>query len=84
MPRPCSAAEILRSVPPRDRAVPLRLGTDLDDREAAKRFVEGVRTGDPPWRSRSAGSGSISAEAEHSGLPCAFSMSGAVDLARGP
>ncbi|WP_437950702.1 hypothetical protein WME98_07705 [Sorangium sp. So ce296] len=84
MSRPRFAAESLRSVPPRDRAVLLRLGMDLDDPEAAKLFVEGVRTGDPPWRSRSAGSGSISAEAEHSGLPCTLSMPGAVDLARGP
>ncbi|KYF96031.1 hypothetical protein BE20_43415 [Sorangium cellulosum] len=84
MPRPRFAAEILRSVPPRDRAVLLRLGMDLDDPEAAKLCVEGVRAGDPPWRSRSAGSGSNSAEAEHSGLPCAFSMPGAFDLAMGP
>ncbi|WP_437631094.1 hypothetical protein [Sorangium sp. So ce854] len=43
MPRRRSAAEILRSVPPRDRAVMLRLGLDLDDPEAAELFVEGVR-----------------------------------------
>ncbi|KYG11252.1 hypothetical protein BE21_08275 [Sorangium cellulosum] len=46
MPRPRSAAEILCSVPPRDRAVLLRLGMDLDDREAAELFVEGVRAAD--------------------------------------
>ncbi|KYF55582.1 hypothetical protein BE08_45825 [Sorangium cellulosum] len=46
MPRRRSAAEILRSVPPRDRAVMLRLGLDLDDPEAAELFVEGVRAAD--------------------------------------
>ncbi|WP_437783591.1 hypothetical protein [Sorangium sp. So ce1097] len=43
MPRRRSAAEIPRPVPPRDRAVMLRLGLDLDDREAAALFVVGVR-----------------------------------------
>ncbi|WP_437719808.1 hypothetical protein [Sorangium sp. So ce861] len=46
MPRPRSAAEILRSVPPQDRAIMLRHGLDLDDPEAAKLFVEGVRVAD--------------------------------------
>ncbi|WP_437875156.1 hypothetical protein [Sorangium sp. So ce513] len=37
--RPRSAAEILRSVPPRDRAVMLRFGLDLDDPEDAALFL---------------------------------------------
>ncbi|WP_438032393.1 hypothetical protein [Sorangium sp. So ce204] len=46
MPRCRSAAEILCTVPPRDRAVLLRLGLDLDDHEVAELFVEGVRAAD--------------------------------------
>ncbi|WP_437877811.1 hypothetical protein [Sorangium sp. So ce513] len=42
----CSAAERLRSVPPRDRTVMLRLGLDLDNPEAAELCVEGVRAAD--------------------------------------
>ncbi|WP_437596831.1 hypothetical protein WMF28_30080 [Sorangium sp. So ce590] len=38
--------EILRSVPPRDRAVLLRLGLDLNDPADAELFVEGVRAAD--------------------------------------
>ncbi|WP_437935133.1 hypothetical protein [Sorangium sp. So ce341] len=41
-----SAAEILRSVPPRDRARMLRFGLDLDDPEHAALFVSGVRAAD--------------------------------------
>ncbi|WP_437591509.1 hypothetical protein [Sorangium sp. So ce1000] len=41
-----SAAEILRSVPPRDRAALLRAGLDLDDPADAKLFVSGVRAAD--------------------------------------
>ncbi|MGK4000831.1 hypothetical protein [Sorangium sp. So ce1024] len=44
--RPRSAAEILRSVSPRDRAVMLRFGLDLDDPEDAALFVAGVRAAD--------------------------------------
>ncbi|WP_437285504.1 hypothetical protein [Sorangium sp. So ce406] len=41
-----SAAEILRSVPPRDRARMLRFGLDLNDPEHAALFVSGVRAAD--------------------------------------
>ncbi len=41
-----SAAEILRSVPPRDRAMLLQLGLDLDDPVDAAFFVSGVRAAD--------------------------------------
>ncbi|WP_434042304.1 MULTISPECIES: hypothetical protein [Sorangium] len=41
-----SAAEILRSVPPRDRARMLRFGLDLDDPADAALFVSGVRAAD--------------------------------------
>ncbi|WP_437765372.1 hypothetical protein WMF27_30315 [Sorangium sp. So ce281] len=41
-----SAAEILRTVPPRDRAVLLYFGLDLDDPAHAEFFVEGVRAAD--------------------------------------
>ncbi|AUX45207.1 uncharacterized protein SOCE26_066880 [Sorangium cellulosum] len=40
---PRAAADILRSVPPHDRALLLQLGLDLDDPADAKLFVEGVR-----------------------------------------
>ncbi|WP_437294865.1 hypothetical protein [Sorangium sp. So ce426] len=43
---PFSAAEILRSVPQRDRALLLRLGLDLDNPADAELFVEGVRAAD--------------------------------------
>ncbi|WP_437930144.1 hypothetical protein WMF37_13235 [Sorangium sp. So ce291] len=43
---PRSAAAILRSVPPRDRAMLLRLGLDLDNPAHAELFVEGVRAAD--------------------------------------
>ncbi|WP_437675811.1 hypothetical protein [Sorangium sp. So ce131] len=43
---PRSAAEILRSVPPRDRALLLRLGLNLNNPVHAKYFVEGVRAAD--------------------------------------
>ncbi|WP_437709400.1 hypothetical protein WMF45_33720 [Sorangium sp. So ce448] len=46
MPRRRCAAQILRSVPLRDRAVLLRFGLDLDDPAAAALFVEGVRVAD--------------------------------------
>ncbi|XXX73925.1 hypothetical protein WMF30_40395 [Sorangium sp. So ce134] len=41
-----SAAEILRSVPPRDRAKMLRFGLNLDDPADAELFVSGVRAAD--------------------------------------
>ncbi|AUX34579.1 uncharacterized protein SOCE836_067540 [Sorangium cellulosum] len=44
--RPRSAAAILRSVPPKDRLIMLRLGFDLNDPEFAALFVEGVRAAD--------------------------------------
>ncbi|WP_437740468.1 hypothetical protein WMF39_32950 [Sorangium sp. So ce1504] len=37
------AAEIVRMVPPRDRALLLRFGLDLNNPTDAKLFVEGVR-----------------------------------------
>ncbi|WP_437726120.1 hypothetical protein [Sorangium sp. So ce861] len=43
---PRSAAAILRCVPPRDRAMLLRLGLDLDNPAHAELFVEGVRAAD--------------------------------------
>ncbi|WP_437298895.1 hypothetical protein [Sorangium sp. So ce426] len=43
---PCSAAEILRSVPQRDRTLLLRLGLNLDNPAHAELFVEGVRAAD--------------------------------------
>ncbi|WP_437287500.1 hypothetical protein [Sorangium sp. So ce406] len=43
---PCSAAEILCSVPQRDRTLLLRLGLNLDNPAHAELFVEGVRTAD--------------------------------------
>ncbi|KYG11493.1 hypothetical protein BE21_57380 [Sorangium cellulosum] len=47
---PCSsrrsAGEILRSVTPHDRVVPLRFGLDLSDPADAELFVEGVRAAD--------------------------------------
>ncbi|WP_437629609.1 hypothetical protein [Sorangium sp. So ce854] len=43
---PRSAAAILRSVPPRDRAMLRRLGLDLDNPAHAELFVEGVRAAD--------------------------------------
>ncbi|WP_437997196.1 hypothetical protein WMF26_40955 [Sorangium sp. So ce185] len=43
---PRSAAAILRSAPPRDRAMLLRLGVDLDNPAHAELFVEGVRSAD--------------------------------------
>ncbi|XXY23384.1 hypothetical protein WME88_27610 [Sorangium sp. So ce216] len=46
MPRRRSAAEILRSVSPRERAFMLRFGLDLDDPEATELFVEGTRVAD--------------------------------------
>jgi hypothetical protein len=47
MPPACRpAAAILRLVSPRDRAVLLRLGLDLDDPADAELFVEGVRAAD--------------------------------------
>lgn len=44
--RPRSAAEILRSVSPRDRAALLRAGLDPDDTADAELFVMGVRAAD--------------------------------------
>ncbi len=41
-----SSAEILHAVPPRDRAMLLQLGVDLNDPEDAELFVEGVRAAD--------------------------------------
>ncbi|WP_437765336.1 hypothetical protein WMF27_30500 [Sorangium sp. So ce281] len=41
-----SAAEILRMVPPRDRAALLRLGLDLNHPADAALFVDGVRAAD--------------------------------------
>ncbi len=41
-----SAAEILRSVPPHDRAMLLRLGLDLDDPGESALFISGVRAAD--------------------------------------
>ncbi|XXT16514.1 hypothetical protein WME94_40405 [Sorangium sp. So ce429] len=41
-----SAAEILRSVSPRERVVMLRFGLDLDDPAHAALFVSGVRAVD--------------------------------------
>ncbi|WP_129348467.1 hypothetical protein [Sorangium cellulosum] len=46
MPRRRSAAEILRSVPPRDRARLRRLDLNLDDPADAELFVQGVRVAD--------------------------------------
>ncbi|WP_437983733.1 hypothetical protein [Sorangium sp. So ce117] len=46
MPRLRSSAEILRAVPPRDRAVLRRFGLDLEDPAQARFFVEGVRVAD--------------------------------------
>ncbi|WP_437899338.1 hypothetical protein [Sorangium sp. So ce124] len=43
MPRRRSAAEILRSVPARNRLVLLQLGVDLDDPADAELFISGVR-----------------------------------------
>ncbi|AUX38866.1 uncharacterized protein SOCE26_002460 [Sorangium cellulosum] len=43
---PRSAAEILGSVPPQDRALLLRLGLDLEDPVHAEFFVDGVRAAD--------------------------------------
>ncbi|WP_437545673.1 hypothetical protein WME97_40140 [Sorangium sp. So ce367] len=43
---PRSAAEILRSVPPRDRVFLLRLGLDLDAPVHAELFVDGVQAAD--------------------------------------
>ncbi|WP_437753061.1 hypothetical protein [Sorangium sp. So ce1389] len=41
-----SAAEILRSVSPRERVVMLRFGLDLDDPAHVELFVSGVRAAD--------------------------------------
>ncbi|HTN89365.1 MAG TPA: hypothetical protein VL242_37065 [Sorangium sp.] len=41
-----SAAEILRSVSPRERVMMLRFGLNLDDPEHAELFVSGVRAAD--------------------------------------
>ncbi|AUX41130.1 uncharacterized protein SOCE26_025360 [Sorangium cellulosum] len=46
MARRRAAAELLRSVPPRDRALRLRLGLNLDNPAHAELFVEGVRAAD--------------------------------------
>ncbi|WP_437644637.1 hypothetical protein [Sorangium sp. So ce362] len=43
---PRSAAEILRTVPPRHRAVLLGLGLNLDDPADAALFVSGVHAAD--------------------------------------
>ncbi|WP_437769029.1 hypothetical protein WME77_19310 [Sorangium sp. So ce764] len=46
MPRRRTDAQILRAVPPRDRAMLLRLGLNLDDPADAALFVQGVRAAD--------------------------------------
>ncbi|WP_441289463.1 hypothetical protein ACSRUE_01485 [Sorangium sp. KYC3313] len=49
-----SAAEILRAVPPRDRATLRRFGLDLDDPAQARFFVDGVRAADESIAAESA------------------------------
>ncbi|WP_438010907.1 hypothetical protein WME89_20935 [Sorangium sp. So ce321] len=46
VPRCFSAAEILRSVSPRERVMMLWFGLNLDDPEDAELFVEGVHVTD--------------------------------------